>query len=68
MFAGGRVRWSGPLRCGEVATRRSTVAAAVEKQGRSGAFTLVTVQHQISQRGQVLIDEEQDILYRDAAP
>ena len=68
MFAGGRVRWTGPLRCGEAATRRSTVAATVEKHGRSGAFTLVTVQHQISQRGEVLVHEEQDILYRDAAP
>jgi 3-methylfumaryl-CoA hydratase len=68
MWAGGRVRASGPLRCGEPATRRSRVLSVQEKEGRTGALTFVTVGHQIRQRGRVVIDEQQDIVYREAAP
>src|SRR5262249_37369963 len=64
MWAGGRVRTLGPLRCGEPATRRSTVLSTTEKQGRTGALTFVVAQHQIIQSGQLVVDEEQDIVYR----
>lgn len=67
MFAGGRVRTHGPLRCGEPATRRSTVLSTQDKQGRSGALTFVVVRHEIVQAGQVVVDEQQDIVYRDAS-
>jgi 3-methylfumaryl-CoA hydratase len=67
MWAGGRVRSTGVLRCGEPATRRSEVTAAQDKHGRSGRLTFVTVRHRIEQRGQVVVEEEQDIVYRDAA-
>jgi 3-methylfumaryl-CoA hydratase len=67
MWAGGRVRSNGPLRCGETATRRSRVLSVRDKQGRSGPLTFVVLQHQILQRGQVVIDERQDIVYREAA-
>lgn len=68
MWAGGRVRTPGVLRCGEPATRRSKVASVQDKHGRSGWLTFVTVHHQIEQRGRVVVDEEQDIVYRDASP
>lgn len=67
MWAGGRVRTFGPLRCGAPATRRTSVLAVTEKQGRSGRLTFVTVGHQVSQDGTVVISEEQDIVYRDEA-
>jgi 3-methylfumaryl-CoA hydratase len=67
MFAGGRVRTHGPLRCGEPATRRSTVRSVREKQGRSGPLTFVVVEHRISQGGRVVVDEQQDIVYRDTS-
>ena len=66
MWAGGRVRASGPLRCGEPATRRSRVQSVEDKQGRSGPLTFCVVHHQIWQRGRVVIDELQDIVYRAA--
>jgi 3-methylfumaryl-CoA hydratase len=68
MWAGGRVRTAGSLRCGEPATRRSRVESVQDKHGRSGRLTFVTVQHQILQRGRIVIDEQQDIVYRDAVP
>jgi 3-methylfumaryl-CoA hydratase len=66
MWAGGRVRASAPLRCGEPATRRSRVQSVEDKQGRSGPLTFCVVHHQIRQRGRVVIDELQDIVYRAA--
>lgn len=67
MWAGGRVRTPGVLRCGEPATRRSEVASVQDKHGRSGRLTFVTVRHRIEQHGRVVVEEEQDIVYRDAA-
>ena len=67
MWAGGRVRTSGPLRCGETATKRSRVLSVQDKQGRSGPLTFIVMQHQILQRGQVVVDERQEIVYRAAA-
>ncbi|MGH3294457.1 MAG: FAS1-like dehydratase domain-containing protein [Trebonia sp.] len=67
MWAGGRVSTRGPLRCGEPATKRTRVLTVTEKRGRSGHLTFVTVGVQVLQRGTVVVDEEQDIVYRDAA-
>jgi 3-methylfumaryl-CoA hydratase len=67
MWAGGRVRARGALCCGEPATRRSSVLSVQDKQGRSGPLTFVTARHQILQRGGVVVDEEQDLVYRAAA-
>lgn len=66
MWAGGAVRSFGPLRVGEQATRTSRVLGTTEKTGRSGLLTFVTVGHTIEQCGQVVVEERQDILYRDA--
>jgi 3-methylfumaryl-CoA hydratase len=66
MWAGGRVRTHGALRCGAPATKRTSVLSVTEKQGRSGHLTFITVSHQIVQGGELVVDEEQDIVYRDA--
>jgi 3-methylfumaryl-CoA hydratase len=67
MWAGGRVRASGVLRCGEPATRLTRVLSMTGKVGRTGPMTFVVVGHQIVQRDQVVVDEEQDIVYREPA-
>jgi 3-methylfumaryl-CoA hydratase len=66
MWAGGAVERLAPLRVGERATRRSRVVRTTEKDGRSGRLTFVTVEHAIVQRGEMVVEERQDILYRDA--
>ena len=68
MWAGGQVRTLGELRFGETATRRTQVVATTDKEGRSGRLTFVTVNHRITQEGELKIDERQDIVYRDAPP
>lgn len=66
MFAGGRVWTRTPLRFGEPATRTTRVARTVEKQGRSGPLTFLTVRSEIEQGGRPAIVDEQDIVYRAA--
>jgi 3-methylfumaryl-CoA hydratase len=66
MWAGGRVRASARLRCGQTATRRSRVLSIQDKPGRSGPLTFITVGHEIVQRGLVIVEEQQDIVYRQA--
>ncbi len=68
MWAGGRVRATGSLRCGQTATRRTSVLSVEEKQGRSGPLTFVVIGQQVLQADRVVIDEQQDIVYRDAVP
>ena len=65
MFAGGRVWRHGPLRPGAQATRRTWQASSARKQGRSGPLHFVTVRTEVSQGGQVVITEEQDLVYRE---
>lgn len=67
MWAGGRVETLGALRCGEEATRRTTILSTQTKQGRSGTLTFLAVGHQVSQRGRLVVDERQDLVYREAA-
>jgi len=64
MFAGGRVRVRRLLRLGEAATRTSRVAHRAEKTGRTGPLTFVTVLNEISQGDQVVVEDEQEIVYR----
>jgi 3-methylfumaryl-CoA hydratase len=65
MFAGGRVSQHAPLRTGAEATRRTWQASSTLKQGRSGPLYFITVRTEISQGGQVVITEEQDLVYRE---
>ncbi|WP_109471050.1 FAS1-like dehydratase domain-containing protein [Ornithinimicrobium cavernae] len=64
MFAGGRVTTYAPLVIGEPATKVTSIARTLEKKGRTGPLTFVTVLQEISQGGELVIREEQDIVYR----
>lgn len=67
MFAGRRVALLDTLRVGDAATKRSTITAITPKQGRSGAMVFVTLRHEVTVRGAVVVTEEQDVVYREAA-
>ncbi|AOK54685.1 acyl-CoA dehydrogenase [Burkholderia stagnalis] len=66
MWAGGRLTFHAPLRVGRHATRESTIASIEDKTGRSGRLVFVTVQHRYESDGVLCIEEEHDIVYRDA--
>jgi 3-methylfumaryl-CoA hydratase len=65
MFAGARMRFLKPLRIGRPARRHSVIRDVSEKDGRAGKLAFVTVAHRIHQDGEVCIEEEQDIVYRE---
>jgi 3-methylfumaryl-CoA hydratase len=65
MFAGARVRFPRPLVIGPQATRQSVIRDVSIKDGRSGRLAFVTVHHTIRQEGEICIEEEQDIVYRE---
>ncbi|MFB9124613.1 acyl-CoA dehydrogenase [Paraburkholderia dipogonis] len=67
MWAGGRLTFHAPLKVGERATRTSTIANIEDKTGRSGRLVFVTVQHTIEAGGELKLEEEHDIVYRDAS-
>jgi 3-methylfumaryl-CoA hydratase len=67
MWAGGRLRWQGPVRLGDMLQRRTTIRSVTHKAGRSGDLVFVTLSHETAADSGTLLVEEQDIVYR-AAP
>jgi hydroxyacyl-ACP dehydratase HTD2-like protein with hotdog domain len=68
MFAGGRVRYHRPIRCGDEVTRRSELAGTTIRPGRTGELLFVTVRSVFTQAGTTLATEEQDLVYRSGPP
>ena len=67
MWAGGKIAWHKPVMLGQQAVRETTISKIEEKQGRTGSLIFVTIQHVVSQKNEVCISEEQNIVYREAA-
>ena len=65
MWAGSRLRFAAPLRIGEAIEKTSAIASVRHKAGRSGDLVFVTVRHVYG--ADARIEEEHDIVYRDAA-
>jgi 3-methylfumaryl-CoA hydratase len=66
MFAGSRMTFHRPLRLGQVAERCATIRDVRQKSGRSGRLAFVTVDYTLSQGDELCIEEQQDIVYREA--
>jgi 3-methylfumaryl-CoA hydratase len=66
MFAGARMRFLKSLVIGKPAQRLSEIRAVSDKAGRTGSLVFVTVAHVIRQDEATCIEEEQDIVYREA--
>ncbi|MDB5512607.1 MAG: hypothetical protein JWR08_2090 [Enterovirga sp.] len=67
MWAGGEVRFHQPLRVGDCVSRRSSVGDVVRRNGRSGPLAFVRIRHDYAVAGEVAVEEEQTIVYREAA-
>jgi 3-methylfumaryl-CoA hydratase len=67
MWVGGRVQMRRALRLEAHAARASRILRADPKEGGSGRFWLVTVGHTVTQDGDVCIEEEQDLVLREAS-
>lgn len=67
MWGGSRLTWHRPLRLGLPAERQSEIKKVAQKEGRSGKLAFVTVGHRYLQEGGLCLEEEHDIVYREAA-
>ncbi|MBM7326108.1 acyl-CoA dehydrogenase [Agrobacterium sp. S2] len=68
MWAGSRIAVLGPSpRPGEAITRTTETISQVRKKGGSGSLFFVTLLHRISGEAGLLIQEEQDIVYRQSS-
>jgi 3-methylfumaryl-CoA hydratase len=63
MWAGGRLRFHGPLILGAGVQKHSTILKVTAKQGSAGDMVFVTLRHDISQAGNLVIEEEQDLVF-----
>jgi 3-methylfumaryl-CoA hydratase len=69
MMAGGQLRYLAPLRVGETYTRRSELASAQVKDGRSGRMLFTTLRHVFTGAdGAVALTEEEHAVYRQQEP
>lgn len=63
MWAGSRCVFHAPIRLGAEIERASTITKVSEKTGKAGDMVFVTVRHQVSDAANLLMEEEQDIVY-----
>ncbi len=68
MFAGARMSFHRPLRIGEEIRREGEIMDVKEKEGRSGRLVFVAVRYRVSGEAGLAVDEEYDIVYREATP
>lgn len=68
MWAGGRLRWSSTnaLVVGDTVQRDSRIVSIEPKSGRSGELVFVLVSHRYANAAGLALEEEHDIVYRDA--
>ena len=64
MWAGSRLEFHRPFAVGAAVTRRSRILSVKSKEGRSGALVFVTVRHEVSDAGGLVLSDEHDIVYR----
>src|SRR6185503_20500124 len=64
MWAGSRLGFLRPLRVGERIARLSRIQDVTPKEGRSGALVFVTVRHEVSDEGGLVLTDEHDIVFR----
>ena len=67
MWAGSRLHFHHPILIGDHLQRRSTIMDITLKQGRSGQLAFVKVQHAYLRDDICVLEEEHDIVYREAA-
>jgi 3-methylfumaryl-CoA hydratase len=67
MWAGSRLEFLRPLVVGSQVTRVSQIQRINEKDGRSGRLVFVTVRHEVSDAGGLVLSDEHDIVFRGEA-
>lgn len=63
MWAGSRCVFHKPVHIGAVLTKTSTILKVTRKVGGSGEMVFVTVRHATAGGGEILMEEEQDLVF-----
>ncbi|MBC6441907.1 MAG: acyl dehydratase [Rhodobacteraceae bacterium] len=64
MWSGGDIRFSAPVKIGTPAEKTSRIRKTAQKAGKTGPFAVVTLAHEITQKGQTCLRETQSLVYR----
>ena len=67
MWAGGRVETFGSFQSGDEVERLSRIADIKWRDGASGKLCIVSVVHELSARGGLVVRERHDLLFRDGS-
>jgi 3-methylfumaryl-CoA hydratase len=65
MWVGGKLRYIKPLQIGMRVVHRSIIKGIDDKQGSTGSMTFLTVAHEYLHKDELLLSDEQKIVYRD---
>lgn len=65
MWAGGEVAFRGVFHVGDAVVRDSRIERISEKTGSTGPLIFVSVRHDYSVGGKVIVSERQDLVYRE---
>jgi 3-methylfumaryl-CoA hydratase len=68
MWAGGELVYHGAFMLGDTVAKTSTIEDVAVKSGKSGKLVFVTVRQLYHARGSLILEERQDIVYRQAPP
>ena len=68
MWAGGELMFRGAFRIGDAVTKTSTIENIAFKTGSTGKLAFLNVRHHYRVGERLVLDERQDIVYREAAP
>ena len=66
MWAGGEVVFHGTFAAGDTVTKTSVIESIAFKTGSTGPLCFVAVRHAYGVEGRLVVDERQDIVYRQA--
>jgi 3-methylfumaryl-CoA hydratase len=64
MWASASLYFKRPLKIGVIASRQSVLTDIQEKQGKSGKLIFVTLKHNFFQEKELMLSEEQNLVYR----
>ena len=64
MWARSEIEFLGELRIGDAVSRKSTIIDITAKTGRSGPPCFVTIRHEMTVAGRLLVSERQTLVYR----
>ncbi len=67
MWAGGELKLHGQFKLGDKVRKESVIADISYKTGKSGNLCFITINHSYAVDGRVIVDERQDVVYREAA-